>query len=318
MDEINEFNGYRVERITPAHYKDLDFISESAFGFRPGKRYYEHKNATERFGEPNLGYIAYHIQSNEPAAFYGVYSYPVSLNNQKIMAVQSGDTMTHKNHTGKGLFIELAKRTYKLAREMGAEFVFGFPNENSYPGFVKKLNWKHDGNLQQFQFNVFTIPLLKAAKKFSFFKPVYNAWLSFILLFYKVNTSELTSTFERGELFCVKHHDDFIKYKSFNGSLMIKIGKSKTWLKPDGFLFIGDIENTAADNLKSYVAKLKRFAFLTGADIIIFGTSKNSYWYSKFSSITTPKEGIYFGYCLLGSELPMEKFTYVYADLDTF
>lgn len=315
---MNEFNGYRIVRITNSLYKDLNYISESAFGFRPGIEYYQRKNATEKFGEPNLGFIAYHIETNEPAAFYGVYSYPVILNGKKIMAVQSGDTMTHRNHTGKGLFIELAKRTYELARNKGVEFVFGFPNQNSYPGFVKKLNWKHDGNLQQFQFSVPTVPLLKVAKKFKFFKLFYKLWISFILLFYKSDTEDLSSTIESEEQFCISHNKDFIKYKTFSGSKVIRIGNSKTWLKPDGFLFIGDIEKTAADNLKGYIANLKRFSFLIGADKIIFGVSKNSFWYPKFSTITTPQEGIYFGYCLFDKELPMEKFTYVFADLDTF
>lgn len=318
MDAMTDFNGYKIERITASRYNDLDYISESAFGFRPGIEYYQKKNATERFGESNLGFIAYHIETNEPAAFYGVYSYPVLLDGKKVLAVQSGDTMTHKNHTGKGLFIELAKRTYKLAREKGVELVFGFPNQNSFPGFVNKLNWKHDGYLQQFEFTVFTLPLLKIAKKFKLFKPFYNAWLTFILLFYKLNRSDTSSSFETKEQFCVSHNVDFIRYKSFCGSIVIKIGKHKTWLKPDGFLLIGDIETSAENDIKSYVKKLKRFAFLIGADKIIFGTSKNSKWYSKFSALTTPKESIYFGYCLLDSELPMDRFTYVYADLDTF
>lgn len=318
MKEEIEFNGYRIERVTPAHYKDLVYISKSAFGLSPSINYYQRKNATEKFGETNLGFIAYHIESNEPAAFYGVYSYPVVLNTQTIMAAQSGDTMTHKNHTGKGLFIELAKRTYELARNSGIGFIFGFPNEHSYPGFVKKLNWRHDGNLQLFQFTVHTIPLLKAAKKFKFFRPFYKVWLSFILLFYRVNNSAFASSNETGEQFCVSHSIDFIKYKSFSGSMIIRIAKTKIWIKPDGFLYIGDLEKNVNDYIEYFLAKLKRFAFLIGADKIIFGASKNSYWYSKFSAITTSKEGAYFGYCLLGSALPMEKFTYVLADLDTF
>ena len=312
------FNNYRIERLTPNHYKDLNYISKSAFGFCPGIDYYKRKNETENFGATNLGFIAYHIDTEEPAAFYGVYSYPVVHNDKKVLADQSGDTMKHKNHTGKGLFIELAKRTYKLAKDHGAKFVFGFPNQNSYPGFVKKLNWIHDGHLQLFQFKVFTFPLLKAAKKYKFFRPFYNAWFSFIRQFYKVDLDKNLSIFEGGESFCVSHNIDFIKYKSFCGSIVIKINGSKTWIKADGFLYIGDIERNAAVKLKNYLSKLKQFAFLIGADKIIFGASKNSFWYSKFTEIVSPNDGIYLGYYIFEGELPMKNFSYVYADLDTF
>src|SRR6478609_7777542 len=98
MDELMELrNDYRFERINESHYVDLCRISRSAFGFDPGLSFYQNKNKTGSFGERHLGYIAYSA-TGEPAAFYGVYAHPVEYNGKIISAVQSGDTMTHKNH----------------------------------------------------------------------------------------------------------------------------------------------------------------------------------------------------------------------------
>jgi hypothetical protein len=317
MDGVSN-EEYRFERLAPEHYKDLNYISESAFGFKPGIDYYQNKNATEKFGEANLGFIAYHVETNEPAAFYGVYSYPVRLNGKSILAVQSGDTMTHRNHTGKGLFIKLARMTYELAQQKGAMFVFGFPNENSYPGFVKKLNWKHDGNVQLFKINVPTLPLLKAAKKIKPFGYFYKIYFKCMASFYLSDEQFFQNSNDTPNSFYVDHNNEFFQYKSFAGNCVVKIAGFKIWIKPDGFLYVGDIEKAAAEKKSYFLKQLKTFAFLIGADKIIFGASKNSFWYSELHSILKPEEGIYFGYCDFSNSLPMDRFQYVFGDLDTF
>src|SRR5262245_30887010 len=129
MDEAIK-DEYRFEQVSEASYEDLCYISRSAFGLDPGPDFYRQKNRTEAFGDTHLGYLAYST-SGEPAAFYGVYSCLVECNGKIHRAAQSGDTMTHKNHTGKGLFTRLARMTYDLARQKGVEFVFGSPNYNS-------------------------------------------------------------------------------------------------------------------------------------------------------------------------------------------
>ncbi len=52
------------------------------------------------------------------------------------------NTATHKNHQGKGLFVQLAERTYQNAAEAGYSFVVGVANQNSTHGFIKKLGFQ--------------------------------------------------------------------------------------------------------------------------------------------------------------------------------
>jgi len=171
---------YRFERIDQSHYADMCFISRSAFNIDPGISFYRNKNRTEKFGETNLGFIAY-SEKGEPAAFYGVYAHLVEYNGKVYKAVQSGDTMTHKNHVGKGLFTKLARMTYELAKKNGAEFVFGSPNYNSFPGFVKKLDWVCPEKFRDYRIRTITLPFAKVAKKVRLFNFLYRPYLNLVM-----------------------------------------------------------------------------------------------------------------------------------------
>ena len=134
---------YSLVRLNDENFEDLLVIYKSAFGIDPSIDDLRKTFNTSNFVDKNVGYIAY-FNEKEPAAFYGVFPCFMNINGKKTLVCQSWDTMTHANHRRKGLFIKLAKKTYDLCENLGIKLVFGFPNENSYPGFVKKLNWKHE------------------------------------------------------------------------------------------------------------------------------------------------------------------------------
>lgn len=83
------------------------------------------------------------------AAFYTLMPVRLRLGGETVLAAQSMDTMTHPDYRGRGLFLKLAKACYDLAAAMGVEVVYGFPNENSYPGFIRRLNWDHTGDISR-------------------------------------------------------------------------------------------------------------------------------------------------------------------------
>lgn len=88
----------------------------------------------------NIIYYAMHDQVNV-AAIYTAIPLVVTINGVKEKALQSIDTITDAAHRGKGLFPKLANRLFDDAAQKGFAFVYGFPNENSAPGFFKKLKW---------------------------------------------------------------------------------------------------------------------------------------------------------------------------------
>ncbi len=85
--------------------------------------------------------IYYAIHNSTVAAIYTAMPVFFNINRHKAIALQSIDTITDANHRGKGLFPKLATKLYDDAEANGLELVYGFPNENSAPGFFKKLQW---------------------------------------------------------------------------------------------------------------------------------------------------------------------------------
>ncbi len=313
--EISEL--YYFKRLTPDLYSDLVYISKSAFNIDPGTNYYIQKNKTESFGPSNLGFIAY-SKDGEPAAFYGVYSHPMTINGSEVLAAQSGDTMTHKNHTGKGLFIKLAKMTFELAKELGVNFIFGFPNNNSYPGFVKKLDWTCPYKLNEYKIKITTIPLCKLAKKVKIFNPFYNIYRRLVFNLFSKEGNCFSSSVLENNVGGVNRSKEFVAYKSFNGAYFIKINGCSIWLKTDGFLFIGDIERNEKVDYSEIIKRIKKLCFWAGIDTIIFQVSPGSFLDDRFSKFLEKSEAFYMGYLNLTGKYNPVEFEYVFADVDTF
>lgn len=64
------------------------------------------------------------------------------INGKETKGLLSINTATHPSYQGKGLFTELATRTYENGKKKGYEFVIGVANKNSTPGLVKKLGFQ--------------------------------------------------------------------------------------------------------------------------------------------------------------------------------
>jgi GNAT superfamily N-acetyltransferase len=78
---------------------------------------------------------------------YAVLPTFMSLRTAKVMGAQSLDTMTHPSYRRQGMFVSLAKQCLARAGSEGVELFYGFPNEQSYPGFVRELGWIDMGEL---------------------------------------------------------------------------------------------------------------------------------------------------------------------------
>lgn len=87
------------------------------------------------------------MDGDRAAAFYTVWPVKLKLGNEIILGAQSMDTMTHPDYRGRGLFVKLAMACYEVCAARGYEALYGFPNSNSYPGFLRRLNWDHTGDI---------------------------------------------------------------------------------------------------------------------------------------------------------------------------
>lgn len=121
----------------------------------------EHRDAIERlffssFGQRALGEVwdwAYQRNPNgepivtlcydnsELVGHYAIVPMPLSSATIRKNSYISMTTMVAESHRKFGLFTQLAMENYAKATDLGVDFVFGFPNAQSTPGFRKRLNW---------------------------------------------------------------------------------------------------------------------------------------------------------------------------------
>ncbi len=309
---------YIFKRVTEESYPDLLALHQAAYGKRETPGYYKHKMNTGYLGSSHLAYIAYSKKDGAPVAFYGVYPYQVQYKGQVYLVAQSGDTMTHPAHSGKGLFTELAKVTYALAKENGIQFVFGFPNHKSFPVLTKKLGWGYKENMNSYAIKVFTLPLAAVAKKSYILRVMYASYLKVMISFFKSSTKLIPNSVITDKLGGVYRTPAFVKYKQFYDNYFIDLNGKAAWVKVDGDMIVGDMELMSDREMLHAMSKLKQIAFWLGCIRIIWQVGKDTPLDHLLKGKAELGEGIYVCHLDLQSSLPLDDIKYVYADYDTF
>lgn len=87
-----------------------------------------------------IGMDAFH--GDRLAAHYACIPVEIEFKGQPVRAMLSLNTATHPDFQGKGLFTQLAERTYELGHSQGMFAVYGVANANSTPGFLRKLGFQ--------------------------------------------------------------------------------------------------------------------------------------------------------------------------------
>jgi len=92
--------------------------------------------------------IAIALDGDVIAGFYTLWPVRLRIGDAVVLGGQSMDTMTHPDYQGRGIFTILAKACYEIAATRGFQVLYGFPNAASYPGFVRRLDWTHTGDIR--------------------------------------------------------------------------------------------------------------------------------------------------------------------------
>jgi len=311
-------NEYKIEKLNSTNLKDLLPIYENAFGYQVPIDFLLKKQDTSTFGLSFIGFIAYD-NFNNPVGFYGVYPCYVLHQNKRYLVAQSGDTMTHNEHTGKGLFTKLALATYDFCKENGIHLVFGFPNKNSYPGFIKRLGWIHFDNMIPYLIRVKCIPWLRLKNTFKFPQSLHDRWCNFILSS-QTNGAPFQSSCLTDETPIVDHSIDFFKYKTYGENHLIQLNGINIWVKfDDTFLLIGDFERCDENTFLTTIRSLKKLAFKMGLPHLRFQTSSGTWGERLFKKHGIPMEVKYpVGGINFTNVIPLEKMKFTGADNDTF
>ena len=76
-------------------------------------------------------------QGDTPAGTNSFMGDILLLGDKTLSAVQSCDTAVKDNFRGKHIFLNLIQEAIEYCQNNGIDMMYGFPNHNSYPGFIK-------------------------------------------------------------------------------------------------------------------------------------------------------------------------------------
>lgn len=303
---------YRIERLSIDNIIHLQSLYRLTFSKEMSIESLKGKYTTKVFGAEWIGYLAI-TPDNISAAFYGVIPCRFRIGGEVHLAAQSADTMTHPDHRKKGLFIQLAKLTYELARQEGIQFIFGFPNQNSYPGFFK-LKWHFvERPMQLFILKGSAIPWAKAFLKTPGLAKVYE---KIIEVRYPLNFEN--KDFSEGD--GVVRDQLFFEYKrQYTNTFTKRVNGVFSWMKNDGSLKIGLISFDESIRAESFKNFLQHSARVLGCHPIILMTSFNSRLYKALSKIIKPRDGLPIGfYNLTNRHFNFDAVKFEYCDIDVF
>ncbi len=115
-------------------------LFEVSFGRAIDERTYRYFFLDNPFGRPMVE-LAFH--GDRLVGHYSLCPARTSVFGESVPSARSMTTMTHPGYQGHGIFPLLARRLYeRVVREEGVRLVWGFPNQNSHYGFVRKIGWE--------------------------------------------------------------------------------------------------------------------------------------------------------------------------------
>lgn len=309
---------YIIKRFQQEHIGEVNNLFEIAFQKPSKESLFENKFKTIFCGASPIGFIACD-ENNVPVAFYGVYPCTMIYRGKRFLVAQSGDTMTHPEHQGKGLFTQLAQLTYEACKSEGIHLVFGFPNENSYPGFVKRLGWTHFDNLSVYLMRLKGLTWLRVKKTLRLPQSWHTRWCQYIFKRQPKGhpfASSITSDVHA----VVDHSPEFFEYKCYGGNFLIDVNGISVWVKFNAeYLIIGDMDVRTEEDFLKVTRKLKRIARWCGLPHLRMHVSSSTHYdewfqrHGKKHNLSYPVGGIAFS-----EEIPLEMLKFTTADNDTF
>lgn len=121
------------------YYPAIEKLFASAFGQPLSCAMWDWAYQNNPFGSPLVS-LAFH--ESELIGHYAVIPMNLDSKDRTLSGYLSMTTMVSSNYRGHNLFKELATRVYSRIESRGIEsVVFGFPNDQSAPGFKKRLGW---------------------------------------------------------------------------------------------------------------------------------------------------------------------------------
>jgi hypothetical protein len=316
MNTTEQALEYRIRRLSDDNIADAEQLHAAVYGIKLRPGFFSAKYNTAFAGIQHVGFMAYH-RNGMPIAFYAVIPCFIGVNEAQILAGQSADTMTHPYYRFKGLFVELATRTFELCRSLGIRLAFGFPNQNSLPGFINKLGWQTTERMDCFRIQVAVKPLPKVLSKVSLLKNAAEARRKNVLKKNVLNQLGVANSVVDDGFGGICRTDGFLRYKTYNKSYVVRIENSMVWLKINNVLLIGDMLMREGE-FGITINGLKKLASRLGLNELQFHASPGTTLHRLFLTVCQPIPSFPIIFKDLGAGIHLEQIKFTSADIDTF
>lgn len=293
-------NNYRFARLSASNLKDLYSLFTAVYNKACPPSYFERKYDTTYTGVNYIGYLAY--LDTTPVAYYGVVPTILSIRQQKVLAAQSCDTMTHPAHQKKGLFVKLARQSFELAKQEGIHLVFGFPNQNSYPGFIKHLGFTHADTMHRHTIHFSNTPIKMLLRKLG-------------LTGGKQNTEPLANILLQEGHDGVIYDKAYMTYKRYNSNTVIGTPEQRFWVNLSKGGWIGALAPLYQEQFSQTLRNLEN---LTKASSITFMISPGTGLDNVLSKSRKAEKGFAVIIKNLSGKHDTSRLKFQFADIDIF
>lgn len=121
------------------------FVSEYEVNKQEFSSYFSKFYDTPFQKEKSIRLVA--LEDNLVIGFQSFFYWPYKKNNQTFHSLQSGNSLIHREHRGKGVFSKLLNFIDENKTQLNIDFIIGFPVDASFNSFIRK-GWVNVFNLK--------------------------------------------------------------------------------------------------------------------------------------------------------------------------
>jgi hypothetical protein len=319
--EYPNYKNFRIEKLNQERVKDLVYLTTEIYTIQIDEESISKKHLNCHGENKFLGFLAYDLDSGEPAAYYGVFPGFLSYKEKIHLVAQSGDTMTNPKFQKQGLFVHLAKITFEYCKKIGIEIITGLPNNNSYHGFIRYLNFDQFSTFKNLTFHENKYELTRVFKASNVLRKIHLSYAKGIInLFSKNGEKPKNSNRFNKDLAYMVHDEEFYKLKLHPNNKFIRIKGVNVWIRLEqNNISIADIGQSSPDQIKKIIKRLKIILLLSGYRFLNFGATPNSELHSRLASFAKyQSQGYTFIALILKSEIELNQIALLNSDADVF
>lgn len=137
---MNSERSWSTRRYQPGDEHDLLALFNRIFGRQRSLEHWQWQFARNPYAPPTI-IVARRRSDGLLAGSHVVMPIALLAGGEKVLAAHTLDLVVHEDFRRQGLFETTARECFAWCLERGMRAVISFPNDQSYPGFVRTLGW---------------------------------------------------------------------------------------------------------------------------------------------------------------------------------